>query len=125
MAEPRYTEQDLQILDDALEFIRRRTEIFVPFGLVSADVLATRLAADICSLSQQAVAILQRDLWWVVAGEEDWIEPFRRGWARQSRSEWSLQDYFTHLVPFPEYGVNCVHSEAVLTAFSQCLVTEI
>jgi hypothetical protein len=115
MSAARHTEDDLQIMESPLEFIRRRPDIFLPAGQLRGDTLATRLASDILCLSKQGVAILQCDQWWVVAGEEDWIRLF--GGERR------IEECFVHMIPFPEYGVNTVHEEVVVTAFARSVST--
>jgi hypothetical protein len=123
MSTRKYTQDDLQILDSPLEFIRRHRDLFLPFGELREDTLSTTLAADVACISAHPVAILQHQGWWVVAGEEDWIEVSVRRWNESSQKVRSIEEFFKHIVPFPERGVHCHHQEVIIMAFASSIAT--
>ena len=56
------------------------------------------------------VTIFRRGEWWFVGCEKDWMA---------CQSSGSVDDLFSRVVPFPEAGPNCMHSEVLLTAFAK------
>lgn len=114
MQKERYSKDDLQVLD-ALEVIRRRPHMYLPDGQLHARKLATQLADEVATVTTGAIGIVRHGPWWLVACEEDWVE--------KSRGPATVEGYFGHVVAFPEYGVNSMHSEVIVRAFAQSMLT--
>src|SRR5438876_9115790 len=104
MPEKKYTPEGLEILDDALETIRRRPDVYLPSGELRGDALSARLVDDIACVCTLAVAVLQHDQWWIVACEEDWVDMNYRRWLeRRQRAklpsiDGGIESYFVNLV---------------------------
>jgi hypothetical protein len=109
MEKRKYSRDDLQALDP-LEVIRRRPHMYLPSGELRRSKLSTQLADEVATVTTGAIGMIRHGLWWIVACEEDWID--------KSRGMASVESYLRNVVPFPEYGVNSMHSEVVIRAFA-------
>jgi hypothetical protein len=108
----KYTEKDLQVFSDPLEFIRQQPERFL--FRVCGDELAEHLVGDASILTNRPVTLLRQDCWWIIAGEQDWL----------TTSPWATEEeLFTRIVPFPEAGANSMRAEVLLAAFATDIVT--
>jgi hypothetical protein len=99
---------------DALDHIRKHPEMYLVCGRKDGPSLAARLVSDVLTQGGPVVEAIQANDWWVVASETDWIRILE---CKHSR------DPFTSIVPFPEDGPNSMHSEVLLTAFAQDVLT--
>jgi|GEM_PF-1619107 hypothetical protein len=75
--------------------------------------LATQLARDLTLMGAVPVSIERAGGWWLVSSAKDWL----------MESEGSVCWKFTHIVNFPEAGREAYHSEILLTAFADAVVT--
>jgi hypothetical protein len=99
---------------DALDHIRRHPEMYLGGGRKDGPSLAARLVSDVLTQGGPDVEAIQTNDWWVVASAIDWISIQERQHAR---------DPFTSIIPFPEDGPNSMHSEVLLTAFAEDVLT--
>ena len=76
--------------------------------------LLTQLHSDVLTLTNRMVFTLHDEGWWIVASEEDWITRV---------FDQAITEIFTHIIAFPEAGVNSIHSEILLTAFAEDVFT--
>jgi hypothetical protein len=107
-----YSQQDLQVLSDAVEHIRKRPHMYVRD--VTGIELATTIAREACVLTDAPVTLVHKGPWWIVAGEADWL-------ATQPRV--SIPELFTHIIAFPEAGPNSMRGEVLLSAFASDVLT--
>jgi hypothetical protein len=89
--------------------------MFLRSGQVNGRELAEAILGDALILTDGPVTVLHRGAWWLVVAEEDWM-------TRQSSG--SVDDLFHKIVAFPEAGPNSMHSEVLLTAFAQDVITK-
>jgi len=100
---------------EPLTSIRRNSSIYLPGGVVRADILCQRVVADILFLPGASVLTTARNPWWIVASDCDWVERYRR--------ERSVNEFFTTVSAFPERSVNDLHGEVIVAAFAKVLIT--
>jgi|SRR6516165_4135117 hypothetical protein len=99
---------------DAVVHIRNHPELFLPNGRQTGLDLAMAIVSDVLISEESKVTALRHQGWWVVASEVDWIAPLIKA---------SVDEYFSSITPFPEAGPNSMHSEVLLTAFAQHVLT--
>ena len=108
----KYTRDDLQVLDDPVEMIRKRPQMFLK--KVSGVDLATCVAGTACLTTDNPVTILHKDTWWIVACEDDWM---------QKEPDVGVDHLFSRMLPLPEAGPNSMRGEILLSAFASDVVT--
>jgi hypothetical protein len=110
-----WSEQDIKAVD-AVSAIRNHPQMYLGKRVVSAGMLARRVADDARLLGCALVEIDEREDWWLVGADLDWLglgqhrpsdplELFRRAW------------------PFLEAGDNAMRSEVLVAAFAQDVFT--
>lgn len=99
---------------DPVEHIRENPEMYLPEGGAIPAYLATRLAGDALLLGAGRVEISRHGDWWHVVSDHDWIAASSVG---------DVKETFSHVLPFPEAGVNAMRSEVLLLAFADAVVT--
>ena len=105
----------VHVVQDPVEYVRERPQMFLRSGRVGGRELAESILGDALILTDGPVTVMRRGGWWLVGCEEDWM-------ARQSSG--SVDDLFSKIVPFPEAGPNSMHSEVLLTAFAKEVLTK-
>jgi hypothetical protein len=105
----------VHVIEDPLEYIRKRPQMFLRSGRASGLELAEAIVGDALILTGGPVTVFRRGDWWVIGCEEDWM-------TRQSSG--SVDDLFFKMVAFPEAGPNSMHSEVLLTAFATEVLTK-
>ncbi len=110
----KYSIKDLQMID-SIEFIRRHPENYLGGNKLSPENLIGMLVSDILTLLKKDCLVIahREEDWWLVSSECDWIQQY----------EDNIDYYFTNIVPFPEACQNSFHSEVLLTAFCENVVT--
>jgi hypothetical protein len=82
---------------------------------MSAPQLATQIVRDLVLIGSVPIHVDQIDGWWIVSSAKDWLlEP------DGSVSLWN----FSHIAYFPEAGREACHSEILLSAFANAVVTK-
>jgi hypothetical protein len=104
-----YSEEDLEIIY-ALDYVKEHPEMFLPKGHISGMALASAILDDIFVQERVSTFVERIGEWWLIGSEFDWIGPYMQGYT--------LHEYFSRMVGFPEMHVNAVHSEVLLTAFA-------
>ncbi len=110
-----WSEQDIKLID-ALSVIRSQPLTYLRQRVVTADVLAFRVADDARRLGCEPVEVVEHEGCWLVGAGDDWcikgrhvpsdvLELFRRAW------------------PFPEAGANSMRSEVLVAAFARDVFT--
>ena len=111
----RYSEEDIEWLDNAVDFIRSRPDMFLRGGFNSSDV-AGRLAGDALIIGALQVVITRFAAWHIVSADIDWL-------SAQPSCRVEPSDAFFQIVAFPEAGVNSMRSEVLLTAFASKVIS--
>jgi hypothetical protein len=107
-----YSIDDLQIHDDPVGHIRRNPAMYLR-GVDRAvgEYLAARMLEDLILSGVLPARVNKVQQWWEVSCATDWL--VGRGGIGA----------FTRIVPFPGAGPNSMHSEILLTAFADNVVT--
>lgn len=110
----RYSAADIKWLNNPVEWIRSRPDMFLRGGFHAAD-MAGRLAGDALIIGALKVVITRHAAWHVISADVDWlsIQPSCHVEPRQA---------FFQIVAFPEAGVNSMRSEVLLTAFASKVI---
>src|SRR2546421_3101868 len=107
--------KDLQVLDDPIGLIRKSPSMFVRSHPVSGAELAANIVGDALLLTSGHVTAFRTGAWWVIANDADWIA---------ARSDLSVEDVFSRILPLPQAGPNSMRGEVLLTAFARDVVTQ-
>jgi len=106
-----YEASDLHLGIDDVSLIRRS------FGPeMSGQQLASQLARDLILTGSLPFSVDCVDEWWVVSSKKDWL---------LMQSESITLRSFKHIVHFPEAGREACHSEILLSAFANAVVTRV
>lgn len=106
--------EGIQVLDDAISYIRSRKEQFIRVYPVHGYELASNLVSDALMVSKGRVTAFRNDKWWIVASDDDWL-------AGQNAID--VPGMFYRIIPLPQAGQNSMRSEVLLTAFAQDVIT--
>ena len=106
---PNYEASDLHLKIDDVSLIRR---IFGPE--MSGQQLTGHLVRDLILTGSLPLGVDYLDEWWVVSSEKDWLLIPSGSITLRS---------FRHIVHFPEAGREACHSEILLSAFADAVVT--
>jgi hypothetical protein len=96
----------LQVLDDAVAWARSHAAQLFPGGRVDAMSLLSYVMADV--LGRGECRIAERDGWWVVSSDVDWL----------AHASVSVERLFTRVVAAPEHGDHSLRAEVVINAFA-------
>lgn len=110
----KYTEADIIPLEDPLEFIRSRPNMFLPFGKLSASSMAATLVDEALSMTGAKTSTFRVNDWWIVSCEADWL---------QRSPKQTIKTLFQQITACPQMGVNSHYFEVVLYAFADDLIT--
>lgn len=109
----RYSEEDIEWLDDSVEFIRSRPDMFLR-GEFNPSDMAGRLAGDALILGALHVTITRGDMWHIISADNDWLSAHPPVEPREA---------FFQIVRFPEAGDNSMRGEVLLTAFASKVIS--
>ena len=101
----------LDLADGAREFLRRRVAGMFPGRSVDGKLIAENIAFGAAVLGAGHVELVDRDGWWFVASEFDWLA--------RSRSHDSAIELFETMLPFPEQSPTGHRPEIYVTAFAE------
>src|SRR6516165_6529747 len=107
--------EDLQIVRP-IQHMRRNPAMYVG-GLEApkGEFLAARMISDLVWLRALPAEVIEIDGWWVVRSSVDWLA--------SGSPKYTTSDAFSRIVPWPEIGANSFHSEILLAAFADAVVT--
>ena len=107
---------DLQVLDDGVAWARSHVALLFPNGRVDPMILLSYVMADVLVLGRGECRIVERDGWWVVSSDVDWMagarDPGRRG------AEVPINELFARVVAAPEHGEHSLRAEVLVNAFA-------
>lgn len=107
---PKYKASELSTNIDDVSLIKRT------FGpKMCGWQLATQLVRDLLLAGSMPFRVDCVDGWWLVSSDKDWL--FTQGGAATLQS-------FKQIVHFPEAGREACHSEILLSAFADAVVTQ-
>jgi hypothetical protein len=100
---------ELQLVTDPILVIKRT------FGpQMSAEAMMTQIVSDLVIQRSLPFSVDHVDEWWLISSAKDWL--------LGPDGSVSLQN-FKRIVHFPEAGREACHSEIMLTAFADAVIT--
>jgi hypothetical protein len=99
---------DLQTVD-ALQWVRARSQQFFPSGKPEPIYLLAYLMADVLELGRGSCMIRQKDGWWIIGSEIDWL----------CDAPCSEVELFERIVPAPQHGEHSMRGEILTSAFAR------
>lgn len=111
--EPTYTERDIQIVGDAVAFIRERHDQFVG-DCPTGAYFAARLVQDLVLLDAVPVRVARSGSWYCVSAGRDWLA--------SDRGAVSFEPFHC-LMPMESGGRLYDRTEVILTALTDAVVT--
>lgn len=111
--QPIHSEQDIQIVANAVTCIRERPEMFVGVDPTGAR-LAARVVEDLLLLNAGPVQIARNGSWYLISAERDWL---------MSKDGIVSFESFHRLVPMTSGGTFHDRAEVFLTALADVVVT--
>ena len=112
-----FAREDLQVLGDAVDVVRRRPDMYLMGGL-RPESIAEALAHDALVLGARRILIERHAEWMVVSAETDWL-CVPGAWGKLPPPE----ELFRRIVPLPEDGANAMRHEILATAYATDVVT--
>ncbi len=104
--------EELTIYADPIAIIRMRPELYAG-PTPRRRSLAGRLVSNLLQFGVKSIAVEAFDEWWLVVAENDWLTI--NGEYRSDR--------WRRISAAPEVGLEAMHPEVLLTAFSDVLFT--
>ncbi|MCE2460315.1 MAG: hypothetical protein J4F38_05990 [Pseudomonadales bacterium] len=98
-------------MHDALEFLRRRVAGLFPGRRIDGKLIAENIAFGAAVLGAGHVELVDRDGWWFVASEFNWL--------RGSKTHDEEIELFEAMLPFPEQSPTGHRAEIYVTAFAE------
>ena len=95
---------------DAREFLRRRVAGMFPDRHIDGKLIAENIAFGAAVLGAGHVELVDRDGWWFVASEYNWL--------RGSKAHDVEIELFEAMLPFPEQSPTGHRAEIYVTAFA-------
>ena len=98
------------ISDDAIAFLRRRLKAMLPEARFTAKMIAENIAFGAAVLGSGHIELVDKDGWWFVASEFNWLAA--------STANASEVELFERILPFPEQAPVGHRAEIYVTAFA-------
>jgi hypothetical protein len=103
----------MKIFDKPIDFIKNHPERFLRQNNLGLE-LSTNIVGDALLLVDEPVTAQKQNEWWIVSCESDWII---------NQSNYTVEETFSRIIPFPEAGQNSMRSEVLLPAFAKDVIT--
>ena len=98
------------ISEDAIAFLRRRLKAMLPDARFTAKMIAENVAFGAAVLGSGHIELVDKDGWWFVASEFNWLAA--------SAANASEIELFERILPFPEQAPVGHRAEIYVTAFA-------
>jgi hypothetical protein len=98
---------------DPTEWVKRNPSLFFPGGRVDVIRLLAYVMADVLELGHGECRIVQRDAWWLVVSDADWL----------AQAPVSPRELFERVVPAPEHGEHSMRAEVLLGVYAEDVFT--
>jgi|GEM_PF-2529188 len=102
----------LQIVDPT-EWVKRNQRLFFPEGKIDVIRLLAYVMGDVIGLGGGECRIVQRDGWWLVVSDADWLES----------APASTRELFERVVPAPDHGEHSMRAEVLLGVYAENVFT--
>lgn len=93
---------------DPLEWVKRNQKLFFPGGQIDAVRLVAYVMSDVLEIGGGECRIVQRDGWWFVSSDVDWLV-----------HDLSLRELFQRVVAAPQHGEHSMRAEVLVTAYAE------
>ncbi len=100
-----------RISDDALRFLRRRIADMLGTATVTGKLIAENIAFGAAVLGAGHIELVDRDGWWFVASEFNWLNA--------SKAHAETIELFEGMLPFPEQSPTGHRAEIYVAAFAE------
>lgn len=104
----------MQVIQDAVGYVQARPERFLRMEIPAPVELVMHIVSEALILGGSETCTLHRGHWWVITSTVDWLE---------THPDYTAEELFFHIVPFPEAGPNSMRAEILLTAFAHKVIT--
>src|SRR6266542_2221111 len=111
--QPIYSQKDIQIVDDAVSFIRRRPDRFFGENPTGAR-LAARVVECLILLDAGPLRVERNGSWYSISADKDWLA---------SERDAASFEAFHRFIPMPSGGLFFDRAEVFLTALTDAVVT--
>lgn len=101
----------LDLAAGTVEFLRRRVAAMFPGRRIDGKLIAENIAFGAAVLGAGHVELVDRDGWWFVASEFNWLG--------RSKSHHDTIELFETILPFPEQSPTGHRPEIYITAFAE------
>jgi hypothetical protein len=98
---------------DPIEWAKRSQNLFFPGGQIDVIRLLAYVMADVLELGRGECRIVQRDTWWLVLSNADWL----------AQAAVPTRELFDRVVPAAEHGEHSMRAEGLLSAFAADVFT--
>lgn len=98
---------------DPIAWVQRSRAQFFPGGNVDPTQLLAYILADVVEFGGGDCHILQRDSWWFVLSNADWL----------AHDSIPVPDLFRQVVPAPAHGEHSLRAEVLSNAFASDVYT--
>lgn len=101
----------MRISDDARRFLSRRIADMLGTSTVTGKLIAENIAFGAAALGAGHIELVDRDGWWFVASEFNWLTA--------SKAHAEAIELFEGMLPFPEQSPTGHRAEIYVTAFAE------
>jgi hypothetical protein len=102
-----WTEADIPVLISGVEFIRRRSDVYLG-SRPWAPAIVKEMVGDLILRGAQPIRIDTAAGWWKISAGNDWLQ--------EERIENRVEMVFKTIAQFPAKGVNAMRSEVLVGA---------
>ncbi len=104
----------MKTMDNAVEYIRRNSAMFLRASETEPIELVERILGDALYAGALECTVFRTNDWWIIASTTDWLS---------GHEDYAPEELFHRIVAMPEVGQNAMRGEVLLTAFAQQVVT--
>lgn len=99
---------------DPIEWAKRNQSRFFPGGKIDVIRLLAYVMGDVLELGRGECRIVQRDAWWFVVSDVDWL----------AHAAISVRQLFDRVVPAPAHGEHSMRAEVLLSTYAEDVFTQ-
>jgi len=104
----------MQVVEDAVGYVRKRPERFFSMGVPEPLALVTHIVSETFILGASETCAVHRGHWWIIRSDVDWLK---------THPDYTPEELFLRIVALPQAGPNSMRAEILLTAFAQKVIT--
>lgn len=93
---------------DPLAWVKRNPRLFFPDGVIDPIRLLAYVMSDVVELGRGECRIVQRDRWWFVSSDVDWLA-----------HDLSLRELFQRVVTAQDHGEHSMRAEVLIHGYAR------